>query len=146
MSEADCLFCKIAAGEIPAEIVKEGPDWVAFRDISPQAPTHVLIIPREHIATLNDVDAGGAALLGQLLLAAKEIAAGSRPNAAPATAAARIALAAIAWRLSGMRSARSASGTQPDSDANSISASGGPCISSRSPARRVIERSRAVER
>jgi histidine triad (HIT) family protein len=75
MSEADCLFCKIAAGEIPAEIVSEGPDWVAFRDISPQAPTHVLIIPREHIATLNDVDAGGAALLGQLLLAAKEIAA-----------------------------------------------------------------------
>ncbi|NIN72976.1 MAG: HIT domain-containing protein [Gemmatimonadetes bacterium] len=72
---ADCLFCKIAAGEIPAEKVKEADDWIAFRDISPQAPTHVLIIPREHIATLNDVDAGKEALLGKLFLAAKQIAA-----------------------------------------------------------------------
>jgi len=75
MSEADCLFCKIATGEIPAEIVKEGDDWVAFRDISPQAPTHVLIIPREHIATLNDAGDDKAGLLGRLFLAAKEIAA-----------------------------------------------------------------------
>jgi histidine triad (HIT) family protein len=72
---ADCLFCKIAAGEIPAEKVKEADDWIAFRDISPQAPTHILIIPREHIATLNDVAPGNEALLGSLFLAAKQIAA-----------------------------------------------------------------------
>jgi hypothetical protein len=75
MSDADCLFCKIAAGAIPADIVKQGPDWVAFRDISPQAPTHILIIPRQHIATLNDVGPEKADLLGGLFLAAKEIAA-----------------------------------------------------------------------
>lgn len=74
MSDADCLFCKIAAGEIPAEIVKQGPQWVAFRDINPQAPTHVLIIPQQHIATLNDMGSGEADLLGRLFLAAKEIA------------------------------------------------------------------------
>jgi histidine triad (HIT) family protein len=74
MSEADCLFCKIANAELPADIVKQGEGWVAFRDISPQAPTHILIIPRQHIATLNDVDAGQAGLVGQLFLAAKEIA------------------------------------------------------------------------
>jgi histidine triad (HIT) family protein len=72
---ADCLFCKIAAGEIPAEKVKEADDWIAFRDISPQAPTHILIIPREHIATLNDIAPGNDALLGKLFLAAKQIAA-----------------------------------------------------------------------
>ncbi len=72
---ADCLFCKIAAGEIPAEMVKEADDWIAFRDISPQAPTHILIIPREHIATLNDAAPGKEALLGSLFLAARQIAA-----------------------------------------------------------------------
>jgi histidine triad (HIT) family protein len=72
---ADCLFCKIAAGEIPAEKVKEADDWIAFRDISPQAPTHILIIPREHIATLNEVAPGNETLLGSLFLAAKQIAA-----------------------------------------------------------------------
>ncbi|UCC84384.1 MAG: histidine triad nucleotide-binding protein [Gemmatimonadota bacterium] len=71
---AECLFCKIAAGEIPAEKVKEADDWIAFRDISPQAPTHILIIPREHIATLNDIEVGKEALLGKLFLAAKQIA------------------------------------------------------------------------
>lgn len=74
MSDADCLFCKIAAGEIPAEIVKQGDGWVAFRDINPQAPTHVLIIPREHLPTLNDAGPEKAELLGRLLLAAKQIA------------------------------------------------------------------------
>ena len=74
MSNSDCLFCKIAAGEIPADVVKEGDDWVAFRDISPQAPTHILIITREHIATLNDVGDDKADLLGRLFLAAAEIA------------------------------------------------------------------------
>ncbi|MGD8869479.1 MAG: HIT domain-containing protein, partial [Gemmatimonadales bacterium] len=74
MSDADCLFCKIAAGVIPADIVKRGPDWVAFRDINPQAPTHVLIIPQQHIATLNDVGSEKAELIGRLFLAAKEVA------------------------------------------------------------------------
>lgn len=70
----DCLFCKIATGEVPAETVAEAEGWVAFRDINPQAPTHVLIIPRGHIPTLNDVDAGQADLIGQLFLAARQIA------------------------------------------------------------------------
>ena len=74
MSDADCLFCRIATGEIPAEIVKDGPGWVAFRDINPQAPSHVLIIPRQHIATLNDIGLDEAELVGGLFLAAKEIA------------------------------------------------------------------------
>lgn len=70
----DCLFCKIASGEIPADKVAEAEDWVAFRDINPQAPTHVLIIPRRHIPTLNDVDEGQGELIGRLFLAAKRIA------------------------------------------------------------------------
>lgn len=72
---AECLFCKIAAGEIPADIVYQDEDWVAFRDINPQAPTHILIIPREHLATLNDASADHAGLLGRMLLAAKQVAA-----------------------------------------------------------------------
>jgi histidine triad (HIT) family protein len=71
----DCLFCKIAAGEIPAEVVKEDDRWVAFRDINPQAPVHILIIPRQHVPTLNDMGSDQAALLGELLLASKGIAA-----------------------------------------------------------------------
>ncbi len=71
---SDCLFCKIVAGEIPADIIKEGDDWLAFRDINPQAPTHVLIIPRQHVATLNDVDEDSADIIGSMTLAAKTIA------------------------------------------------------------------------
>lgn len=70
----DCLFCRIVAGEIDAHLVAEGDDWVAFRDINPQAPTHVLIVPREHIATTNDLESGHEALIGRLVLAASEIA------------------------------------------------------------------------
>ncbi len=70
----DCLFCRIASGEIPADIVFETPDLVAFRDISPQAPVHILIIPREHIPTTNDIQERHAALMGSLVLAAREIA------------------------------------------------------------------------
>lgn len=71
----ECLFCKIAGGEIPTDTVRQDEDWVAFRDINPQAPTHILIIPRVHVATLNEADAGRAELLGKMLLAAKDIAA-----------------------------------------------------------------------
>lgn len=68
----DCLFCKILRKEIPAKIVAESPECVAFRDINPQAPTHVLIIPREHVASLNE--ATDAAMIGRLALFAAEIA------------------------------------------------------------------------
>ena len=75
MSSTDCLFCKIVAGDIPAEIIYESESALAFRDINPQAPTHVLIIPRQHIATTNDLDDGDEATVGHLFKAAKEIAA-----------------------------------------------------------------------
>ena len=71
----DCLFCKIVAGEIPADIVYESETVLAFRDINPQAPTHVLIIPRRHIATINELEESDRDTIGNLYLAAKEIAA-----------------------------------------------------------------------
>lgn len=71
----DCIFCKIAAGDIPADKVFEDDAVVAFRDLNPQAPSHVLVIPRRHIATLNDVGAGDEATVGRLYRAAREIAA-----------------------------------------------------------------------
>jgi len=70
-----CLFCKVASGEIPATKVYEDEEVVAFRDLHPQAPTHILIIPRKHIATVNDLESGDAALIGKLFLTAKQIAA-----------------------------------------------------------------------
>jgi histidine triad (HIT) family protein len=70
----DCLFCKMVAGAIKPDIVYEDDQFLAFRDINPQAPTHVLIIPKRHIATLNDVSEVDAPLLGQLLLIAQRIA------------------------------------------------------------------------
>lgn len=72
---SDCLFCKILDGDIPAEIVHETTTTLAFRDINPQAPTHVLIIPREHISTINDLDDRHEALVGSLFTAARQIAA-----------------------------------------------------------------------
>ena len=69
-----CLFCKISAGEIPASVVYEDAQIMAFRDIKPQAPTHVLIIPKKHIATINDADTQDVPLLGHMVLAAKTIA------------------------------------------------------------------------
>jgi histidine triad (HIT) family protein len=67
-----CLFCRIVRGEIPAKVVAETDDCVAFRDINPQAPVHVLVIPREHVASLNE--APDPALVGKLALVAAEIA------------------------------------------------------------------------
>jgi histidine triad (HIT) family protein len=75
MDSSDCLFCKILAGDIPADIIFESDDAIAFRDINPQAPTHALIIPRKHVATINDLEEGDEALVGNLFLAAKSIAA-----------------------------------------------------------------------
>lgn len=70
----DCIFCKIAAGEIPAEVVYEDEDVLVFRDLNPQAPTHVLVIPRHHIATINDLQPEDAELVGKMTLAAKAVA------------------------------------------------------------------------
>ena len=75
MSQEDCLFCKILAGDIPAEIVYESKTAIAFRDINPQASTHVLIIPRRHIATINEIEPDDEELVGSLYTAAREIAA-----------------------------------------------------------------------
>ena len=71
----DCLFCKMINGEIAPDVVLETDDVLAFRDINPQAPTHVLVIPKEHVSSINDLDAHHDALVGRLYLAAKEIAA-----------------------------------------------------------------------
>jgi len=71
---SDCIFCKIVTGEIPGDIVYENDDVLAFRDLNPQAPTHILVIPRRHIATINDLQDADAELLGKMYLAAKEIA------------------------------------------------------------------------
>ena len=68
----DCIFCKIIAGEIPSETVLEGPDWVAIRDVSPQAPTHVLVLPREHVESLWELE--DEHLAGALLAAAAAVA------------------------------------------------------------------------
>lgn len=73
MSE-NCLFCKIIAGEIPSKNVYEDDLCVAFHDISPQAPTHILVIPRAHFASLDDADGQHKEILGHLLLTAAEIA------------------------------------------------------------------------
>ena len=70
----DCLFCKIANGDVPATIVFEDDQLLAFEDVNPQAPLHVLIIPRRHISTLNDVQEGDAALVGGLITRAARIA------------------------------------------------------------------------
>jgi histidine triad (HIT) family protein len=75
MDHSNCLFCKILSGDIPAEIVYESDTAIAFRDINPQAPTHVLIIPRKHIATINEIAEEDEALVGSLYSAAREIAA-----------------------------------------------------------------------
>ena len=71
----DCLFCKIAAGQIPAKLVHQDDDTVAFVDINPQAPTHLLVIPRKHIATLNDLTPADDALIGKLHRVAAKLAA-----------------------------------------------------------------------
>ncbi len=70
----DCLFCKMVAGEIKPDTVYEDDEVLAFRDINPQAPTHVLVVPKRHIATLNDLAPGDGELIGRLYLAAKEVA------------------------------------------------------------------------
>lgn len=74
-SHHNCLFCGILSGDIPADIVYESDTVVAFRDINPKAPTHVLIIPRKHIATINDIGEDDHAIVGSLYSAARDVAA-----------------------------------------------------------------------
>jgi len=74
MSEQTCLFCRIVAGEVPADIVYQDERGIAFRDINPQAPVHVLVIPRDHMESLDEASQRDEALLGHLLRVAARIA------------------------------------------------------------------------
>ena len=72
---SDCLFCKMVSGEIKPDTVMETEDVLAFRDISPQAPTHILIIPKKHISTINDITDEDTEVMGKLYQVAKDVAA-----------------------------------------------------------------------
>jgi histidine triad (HIT) family protein len=70
----DCIFCRIVQGEIAAQVVREDTDTVAFRDLNPQAPVHVLVVPRRHLASVNDAGEAERDVLGGLMLAARAVA------------------------------------------------------------------------
>ena len=70
----DCIFCKIIAGQIPSDVIYTDDKVIAFRDINPMAPVHLLIIPREHIVSLNDITEQQTALMGHLVQVAKQLA------------------------------------------------------------------------
>jgi histidine triad (HIT) family protein len=70
----DCLFCRLIKREIPTSIIFEDPEVFAFNDIKPQAPSHLLVIPKKHIATINDVDTTDELLMGKMILTAKKLA------------------------------------------------------------------------
>lgn len=74
MGASNCLFCQIIAKEMPAKIRYEDAQFVAFDDIAPKAPTHILIVPRKHIPTVDDIEASDECLVGALIYAAKQIA------------------------------------------------------------------------
>jgi histidine triad (HIT) family protein len=71
---SDCIFCKIGSKELQAMVVFEDPDIIAFRDINPQAPVHILVIPKRHFASPNEFTAADTDLLGRLVLACQQIA------------------------------------------------------------------------
>jgi histidine triad (HIT) family protein len=71
---AECLFCRVIAGQIPAAIVYQDERLIAFKDINPQAPLHVLVVPRRHVATLNDLAAQDDALVGEMIRRAAALA------------------------------------------------------------------------
>ena len=71
---SDCIFCKIAAGEIPSDKVYEDKDILAFRDIHPKAPVHILVIPKKHLASLNEVAASDETLLGRMMTVLRDLA------------------------------------------------------------------------
>ena len=74
MAPEACIFCRIVRGEAAATILHKDPQLVAFRDLHPVAPVHILIVPTEHIASVNDADASHATLLGKMVLLARQIA------------------------------------------------------------------------
>jgi histidine triad (HIT) family protein len=74
LSPTDCLFCRLVAGEIQATVVRSDERTLAFRDINPQAPIHVLVVPREHVSSLDEVRDDQGDLLGALFLAARDVA------------------------------------------------------------------------
>lgn len=74
MSDDTCLFCRVVRGEIPADVVHETASVLAFRDIDPKAPTHVLVIPKKHVASIADAGDGDASLLGEVMLAVRDVA------------------------------------------------------------------------
>jgi histidine triad (HIT) family protein len=74
MAEQDCIFCRVVAGEVRADVIFQDDRCVAFRDINPQAPVHVLVIPREHIESLDDAGRGDEAVLGHILRVAARVA------------------------------------------------------------------------
>lgn len=78
---SDCIFCKIVAGQIPSDKVLETDDLIAFRDINPQAPVHVLIIPKTHVASVADLGPDHAALLAHCFAAIREVARKERLDA-----------------------------------------------------------------
>ena len=71
---SECIFCKIGAGQIPAKVVLQDDEVLAFDDVNPQAPVHVLVIPKRHVVNLNETEAGDRTLLGRLLDAATQVA------------------------------------------------------------------------
>jgi histidine triad (HIT) family protein len=71
---SNCLFCKIAEGEIPSNKVYEDDDLFAFHDISPQAPVHILVVPRKHISSLEEAEEGDAALMGKIMMLVQKLA------------------------------------------------------------------------
>jgi len=71
---SDCIFCKIVSGEIPSDIVFKSDLVVAFNDLNPQAPIHILIVPRKHIPTINDISEEDRELIGEILLTASHLA------------------------------------------------------------------------
>ena len=71
---SDCLFCKMISGDIAPDTVYEDDEVLAFRDISPQAPTHVLVIPKQHVSTINDIDDSNSHLVGKMMMAAARVA------------------------------------------------------------------------
>ena len=70
----NCIFCRIVSGDMASDKVYEDDEILAFNDVNPKAPTHIVVIPKAHIATLNDLDDGHAALVGKLFLAARRMA------------------------------------------------------------------------
>jgi histidine triad (HIT) family protein len=72
--DPNCIFCKIAAGEIPAKVAFQNDELLAFHDINPAAPTHILIIPREHIASVNEINDQNAPLVGRIIQKAADLA------------------------------------------------------------------------